>query len=73
MITRSEELFSGALAKFYVLVGGGLLVTYVVIETRGVVFAGTDRRPSTSAVYSGGRSGGGGGIFFWGSGYRGGK
>lgn len=68
-----KTVLSGALAKFYVLVGGALIVTYLVIEIRGVVFAGTDRRPSADLVFSGGRRGGGGGIFFWSSGYRGGK
>lgn len=70
---------SGALAKLYLLAGGALLVGYLAIESRGVVFAGTDAKPS---IYSSRRSGGssssrrgrgGGGVFFWGSGYRGGK
>lgn len=67
-------MFSGGLAKFYMFVSGVLLVTYIVIESRGMIFAGSDRRPSAYMVSSGGRSGGGGGgIFYWGSGYRGGK
>lgn len=71
---------SGALAKIYLLAGGALMVGYLAMETRGVVFSGTDSKP---AIYSsrgrrGGRSStrrgrGGGGVFFWGSGYRGGK
>lgn len=68
-------MFSGLMAKIYLLLGTGLIVTYCTWEVRGVVFSGTDTRPSMSSGSSGGRSGrsGGGGVFFWGSGYRGGK
>lgn len=55
------------------LFGFGLLFGYLVIESRGIVFSGTDHRPLAVRSSSGGRSGGGGGVFFWGSGYRGGK
>lgn len=48
------------------------LACYFGVETRGMVFSGTDERPSR-AVRSGGSRGGGGGVFFWGTGYRGGK
>ena len=70
-------MFSGLMSKLYILLGAGLVVSYLTVEVRGMVFSGTDDAPS---VYSGrsssgrsGRSGGGGGVFFWGSGYRGGK
>ncbi len=76
MITWGEPMFSGLMAKFYLLMGAGLIATYFTWEVRGTVFSGTDARPSlSSGQSSGGRSGrsGGGGVFFWGSGYRGGK
>jgi hypothetical protein len=60
-------------SKLYLLAGGALLVGYLAIETRGMVFSGTDSKPS---LYSGGGGSGGrggGGVIFWGSGYRGGK
>lgn len=70
-------MFSGLLAKLYLLMGAGLIATYFTWEVRGTVFSGTDKRPSVySSKSSGGRSGrsgGGGGVFFLGSGYRGGK
>ena len=69
-------MLSGLMSKFYLIVGGVMLFTYVSMELRGTIFSDTDRRPSAYASRSsgGGRSGGGGGgIFFWGSGYRGGK
>ena len=53
-------------------VGVALLVGYLAIEQRGtVIFGSMDSRPSAASGRSGG--GGGGGVFFWGSGYRGGK
>ena len=60
------------MSKLYLLAGGALLVAYLGIETRGMVFSGTDAKPS---IYDrgGGRGSGGGGVIFWGSGYRGGK
>lgn len=65
------------MSKLYLLLGAGLVVSYFTMEVRGMVFSGTDKRPSvySSKSSSGrsGRSGGGGGVFFWGSGYRGGK
>jgi hypothetical protein len=52
------------------LVAGVVVVlAYLVISVRGVVFAGTDERPRPFAS----RSSGGGGVHFWGSGYSGGK
>jgi hypothetical protein len=67
-------MFEGLLAKLYLLCGAGLLVGYLGAELRGAVFSGTDGRPSPYAGSSGsGSGGGGGGVFFWGSGYRGGK
>lgn len=49
-----------------------VLVGYIGAEARGMVFSSTDGRPSPTV--QGGRSrGGGGGVFFWGTGYRGGK
>jgi hypothetical protein len=59
------------MAKLYLLAGGALLVGYLAIESRGVVFSGTDSKPSMVDGSRGGR--GGGGTFFWGTGYRGGK
>lgn len=59
----------------YYVVGIGLLVSYAGTQFRGAVFSGSDSRSAITAA-SGGRSGGsrgGGGVFFWGSGYRGGK
>jgi len=64
-------MFEGKLAKLYVLVGAGLLVGYLGAEMRGMIWSGTDTFPGYSSGGSG-RSGGGG-VFFWGSGYRGGK
>lgn len=69
-------MFGGLMSKLYLLLGAGLITTYLSWEVRGTVFTGTDKRPSVySSRSSGGRSGsgGGGGVFFWGSGYRGGK
>ena len=59
------------MSKLYLIAGGALLVAYLGIETRGMVFSGTDVKPSIYDSTGGGR--GGGGVFFWGSGYRGGK
>lgn len=59
------------------LVGGAALVGYLGIAGWGVVFSGTDGRPSYAIQSGGGRSTVGrrpGGGFFWGvGGYRGGK
>ncbi len=66
----------GLFSKFYLLAGATILLGYVVVETGGYVFSGTDRRPSLSSGGSSSSSGGrrgGGGVFFFGSGYRGGK
>ena len=66
-------------SKLYLLAGGVLMVGYLSVEARGVVFSGTDSKPgvrSASSRRSGGsgrRRRGGGSTFFWGSGYRGGK
>jgi hypothetical protein len=51
------------------IAGAALLVGYLGIESRGMVFSGTDTKPS---LYTGGGGSGGGGVF-WGTGYRGGK
>lgn len=51
-----------------VLVGG-----YLAVEQRGMVFSGTDERPAPPSVRGGSGRGSGGGVFFFGSGYRGGK
>lgn len=70
-------MLSGVLPKLYALLALGLIGTYFTMEVKGAVFSGTDRRPSQYQTSSGrsGRSGGsgGGGVFFWGTGYRGGK
>lgn len=66
----------GWFSKFYLAVGAATLLGYLAVETQGAVFTGTDARPtydpSRPSGSGGGRSGGGG-IFFFGSGYRGGK
>lgn len=60
------------MTKVYLLVGSLALITYLGIAARGIVFSGTDGRPSHSVRSSTGRRSGGG--FFWGvGGYRGGK
>ena len=65
---------TGLLAKFYLLAGAGVLVGFLAVETRGMVFSGTDGPLSTQSARSvDGRSRSGGGVFFFGSGYRGGK
>ncbi|MEL6187700.1 MAG: hypothetical protein AAFU79_24020 [Myxococcota bacterium] len=51
---------------------GLVLFGYLVTEINGRVFSGMDTRP-VPGVRGGGRGGGGGGVFFWGTGYRGGK
>lgn len=65
------------MTKLYLLLGAGLITTYFTWEVRGKVFSGTDKRPSVyssrSSSGTSGRRSGGGGVFFWGSGYRGGK
>jgi hypothetical protein len=58
------------MSKLYLIAGGALLIGYLAMETRGLVFSGTDTKPS---IYSGGGGRGGGGAVFWGTGYRGGK
>ncbi|MEQ8275394.1 MAG: hypothetical protein RMA76_37570 [Deltaproteobacteria bacterium] len=65
----------GLFSKFYLVVGATVLLGYLVVETGGYVFSGTDSRPSLSSGRSSSSSGrrGGGGVFFFGSGYRGGK
>jgi hypothetical protein len=60
------------MSKLYLIAGGVLLIGYLGIETRGMVFSATDAKPSIHR--GGGGSGrGGGGVVFWGTGYRGGK
>lgn len=67
----------GMFSKMYLVIGATVLFGYLVTEVRGTVFSGTDSRPTFSSGGRGGRSGGGrsggGGVFFFGSGYRGGK
>lgn len=53
----------------YLFLSAALAVWYLSFTSRGVIFGGTDSRPSLG----GGGGGGGGGVFYWGSGYRGGK
>ncbi|MBK6690458.1 MAG: hypothetical protein IPG45_38680 [Deltaproteobacteria bacterium] len=53
----------------YLLVSVALMAWYLSFSSRGAIFGGTDGRPGLGG--SGG--GGGGGVFFWGTGYRGGK
>jgi hypothetical protein len=60
------------MSKLYALVGLALIVGYLAVETRGMIFSRTDTKPSRYDG-SGGGGGGGGGAVFWGSGYRGGK
>lgn len=57
----------------YGLLGVGLVLGYFVVETRGLVFSGTDTRPSSSVRSRSGSAGGGSGPIIWGSGFRGGK
>ncbi len=72
-------LLGGMFSKMYLAIGATVLFGYFVTEMRGTVFSGTDSRPSPSSGRSGkggrgsGRRRGGGGVFFFGSGYRGGK
>ncbi len=58
------------MSKLYVLAGSALLIGYLAIESRGMIFAGTDSKPS---LYTGRGGGRGGGTVLWGTGYRGGK
>ena len=58
------------MSKLYLIAGAALLCGYLGIEARGMVFSGTDSKPS---LYTGGGGGSGGGGVFWGTGYRGGK
>ena len=61
------------MTKAYMVIGGIALATYLGIAAQGVIFSGTDERPSYTTRSGAGRRGGGGG-FFWGvGGYRGGK
>ena len=55
-------------ARIYLVIGVWVLGAYLVHERKGVVYGGTDSRPS---YYS--SSGGGGVGFFSGGGYGGGK
>jgi hypothetical protein len=57
------------MVRLNLVVGALLVLAYLVVSIRGVVFSGTDERPRPYAS----RSSGGGGIHFWGSGYSGGK
>lgn len=69
-------MFASLWTKLYLALGVGAILSYATVEVRGMVFSGTDRAPSlySGSSSSGSRSGGGGGgVFFWGSGYRGGK
>ena len=63
------------MSKLYWVLGPFLLVGYTLMETRGVVFSGTDRPAGAYAATSGGRRspGAGPGIWIFGTGYRGGK
>ncbi len=62
------------MSKIYAVIGSALLAAYLTIEVRGIVFSSaTDTKGSIGRSSRGGRSSGGGGVFFWGSGYRGGK
>lgn len=60
--------------KLYWIFGSALLVAYLFVEARGMVFSGTDGPSGAYAVTSGGqRSPRGFGFFIFGTGYRGGK
>lgn len=61
----------GLLSKLYWVVGSSLLAFYLISETRGVVYAGTDTRsavPVEAKSRRGYRT-----HSFWFIGYRGGK
>ncbi len=62
------------MTKIYMVLGGAVLVTYLSITARGVVFSGTDDRPSYSERSQTGRNTGRRTGFWWGvGGFRGGK
>ncbi|MBX2810297.1 MAG: hypothetical protein KTR25_00740 [Myxococcales bacterium] len=53
------------------MVGVIVILGYLLVESRGIIFSETDQRPVYGHYGRSGRRGGN--IFFWGSGYRGGK
>ena len=62
------------MTKIYMAIGGLALLTYLGISARGVIFSGTDDRPSYTVRSHSGRNPGGRTGFWWGvGGYRGGK
>lgn len=62
------------MTRVYIAVGALALLGYLSVSARGMIFSGTDGRPSfADRSRAAGRRPGGGG-FFWGvGGYRGGK
>ncbi len=68
------------MTKLYIIAGASMLLGYLVMESRGTIFASTDTKPriynySSGSGYrsSGYRSGYRSGGVYWGSGYRSGK